>query len=367
LLNIPENAISGGSVEMVLYKPRIMAPTTIWSMLDYFLLDLASQGDKVCRATTLSRPFYKSLTEVVCGDREEAVEEVMEAIRWKPYYPFILLSYYVLMHRQNLAVASKIYNKLREAYEKYPYSFDGEEECALKVLGVVVDEFTVLSRQPRSTYEGRLHSRLREIAYRVEKIGCPVRGWGRLFKALLLSHLIPEESKRYLDKVLREKPPSKEFVEEDIAEAYNILEDYGTQVVHIFLKEMARSVKEVMESAFKELDKLKEVKEKKEKKLNSIERFIVFKEAIKDIYEVILTMLSLLLGGIVSFHLIPPWSFKIIIPIVLAVFALLTAIPRIAAFIVKRSLDKTTELINNFVENYILKDLHYKIIWPSGG
>ena len=348
---------------MVLYKPRIMAPTTIWSMLDYFLLDLASQGDKVCRATTLSRPFYKSLTEVVCGDREEAVEEVMEAIRWKPYYPFILLSYYVLMHRQNLAVASKIYNKLREAYEKYPYSFDGEEECALKVLGVVVDEFTVLSRQPRSTYEGRLHSRLREIAYRVEKIGCPVRGWGRLFKALLLSHLIPEESKRYLDKVLREKPPSKEFVEEDIAEAYNILEDYETQVVYTFLKETARSVKEVMESVFKELDKLKEVKEKKEKKLNNIKRFAIFlEEPIKNIYKImVLVVLYLMLSGI-SLSLASPWLFEILS----VAFALITAILNIVAFIVKRSLDKTTKLINNFVENYILKDLHYKIIWPGG-
>jgi len=50
--------------EEIVVKP---SPTTVWNILDYFLIDLAM--GRVCERPSLSKPLYLGLVDLVCrGD-----------------------------------------------------------------------------------------------------------------------------------------------------------------------------------------------------------------------------------------------------------------------------------------------------------
>ncbi len=245
--------------EEIVVKP---SPTTIWNILDYFLIDLARLQDNICRKPSLSKPLYQGLVDLVCRGEAGVLDNIGFG---KPYYPFILITYYVLFHRHDLRTAEAIYRKLREAYENHPYSFDRDEECTLKLLEKVVEDFTALRIHPQKEYRGRLSARLRETAFKIENVKCFSAGWGTAFKAILLACLDIKKSLELLENVLREiEAQRRQAIDADIEiiEAYNLIENRVSPAIPVFLEKIAREVK----------NRREEVLKKQEKLLNALEK-----------------------------------------------------------------------------------------------
>jgi len=152
---------------------------TFWEAVDEFLKDLA-KGDVCKNPSYPDNEYYRSLMSTVC----EGGEDALGLIRIKPYYPFILIAYYILFHRHNLDLAGKIYNKLREFYDKYPYTFTSGEKCAFEMLGEVVNGLT----------NGQSPAVIARMLDGYGGVNCE---WGLLFKLLLQSHLDPVNHERY--------------------------------------------------------------------------------------------------------------------------------------------------------------------------
>jgi hypothetical protein len=88
---------------------------TLWEAVDEFLKDLA-KGDVCKNPSYPDNEYYGRLMSTVCEGKEDA----LSLIHIKPYYPFILIAYYILFHRRNPDLAGKIHNKLREFHKKIP-------------------------------------------------------------------------------------------------------------------------------------------------------------------------------------------------------------------------------------------------------
>jgi len=154
---------------------------TFWEAVDEFLRDLA-KGDACGKPRYLDNEYYRRLMSTVC----EGGEDALGIIRVKPYYPFILIAYYILFHRHNLSLAGRIYDKLGEFYEKYPHTFTSDEECAFEMLGIVIHGLAngqspqAIARRLGEDYDGER---------------CP--DWSALFKLLLQSNLDPVNHEKY--------------------------------------------------------------------------------------------------------------------------------------------------------------------------
>jgi len=206
---------------------------------------------RVCERPSLSKPLYLGLVDLVCRGDTRVLDSVGLG---KPYYPFILIAYYVLFHRHNLKTAEAVYRRLREAYENSPYSFDRDEECAFKLLEKVIEDFTALSSQPQEEYRGRLSVRLKETAFKVENTKCFTAGWSTAFKAILVSCLNPEKSRELLENALRVIDIQRRVavdVDIEIVEAYNLIENRIDPAIPVFLEEIAKEVKKRREEALK--------------------------------------------------------------------------------------------------------------------
>ena len=215
--------------------------TTIWNILDRFLIDLATSQDKICsEAPSLSKPLYQDLVDLVCKGNTRILDDIDFG---KPYYPFILIAYYILFHRHNPETAIAVYKKLEEAYKKHPYTFDHDEECSLKALGEVIEE-----------YRGRLGTRLRENIYTIRKTKCYQEGWSSSFKELIISQLNPEEGRRILRETIDKLDKSERIaIDEEVLEGYNLIVYDNPPPVIIFLRYISDSVYRALEDAFKEL------------------------------------------------------------------------------------------------------------------
>jgi len=171
-----------------------MPTLTIWEAVDEFLKDMAS-GMACTNPRYTDSEYYMRLVNTACRGAEDA----LELIDVKPYYPFILLAYYVLFHRHNLNLARKIITKLGEYYGKYPYTFTSEEKCALGMLREVIRDFEAMRETPKDVYRdgGSLGIRLREVASRLGLEFSNCGGWSGLFRLLLQSHLDTANREKY--------------------------------------------------------------------------------------------------------------------------------------------------------------------------
>jgi len=344
---------------MTLTEEIAVRPATIWNILDGFLVDLAYPQDDICRNPKIYKPVYAGLVALVCEGKEDVLELIGLG---KPYYPFILLSYYMLFHRRKLGVAEAIYRKLEEAYESYPYSFDRDEECALKLLEKIIEDFTALHTHPQKEYEGRLHIRLKETAFKIENIKCPPEGWSNIFRAILVSHLDPEKGKQLLEEILKTITLQKRIsIDEDIAEAYNLMPNDTAQAIQIFLEGITKNVDYTINRAFKELEDKINKKMAWENRLNKIEKWIVTRVDVKNIFKLIAQIIPFAISGI-PYIQNTAYSFLISLSIVLFYLILLTLYTYYA--ISKWRLNRLNKSIESFIDRNILKDL-YETIWPS--
>jgi hypothetical protein len=310
--------------------------TTVWSVLDSFLIDLASLQDKICsESPSLSNHLYQKLVDLICKGDTRALDEIDFV---KPYYPFILITYYILFHRHNLEVAEAVFKKLKKVYEEHPYTFDLDEKCSIKVLEEVIKDFTVLKKQPPKEHKGRLSTRLRETALKIENIECHSGGWSNAFKMLVISRLAPEKGMQILKEVPTQLSIQSIVVDEDVLEGYNLIVYEASPSTLEFLRDISNTVYNTLLNAFENLRAKENEKNDLERKVARIQRFISLQKNIISILRVLLMHL-LLLPAIVVLDLL--------------------------YFYYKRRLDKVKKEIEGFIEERILKEI-YETIWPNG-
>lgn len=133
--------IASSIINSSIIKP---SATTIWNILDGFLTCLITNQDKICSETPqFIKAAIQGLVDLVCKGDTRILDNIDFG---KPYYLFFLITYYILFHRHNLETAVAVYKKLEEAYKKHLYTFDPDEECSLKILGKVIEDFTILKK-----------------------------------------------------------------------------------------------------------------------------------------------------------------------------------------------------------------------------
>jgi hypothetical protein len=243
-------------------------------------------------------------------------------------------------------------------YNNYPYSFDGDEECALEMLGKILEDFKSLSMQPMENYKGRLNARIKEIAFKIEKTKCSEEGWSKLFKKVLLSNLIPEESIKYLGSILEEMSSFEKFIiEEEIAEKYNLIGSGGTTAIHIFLEKVSNNIKKKIMANLSELNRLSKIEEELKSKMEKIKKF---EKIVENPFLKFFTTLPPIGAGVLSIYLLQGINWGIL-PLCFGIFF---SIVSLYHCYYNKKLSKIRGEINDFVEKHMLKDL-YDTIWSS--
>jgi len=341
--------------------------TTIWNILDRFLIDLAASQDKICsEAPSLSKPLYKGLVDLVCKGDTKVLDEIDFG---KPYYPFILITYYTLFHRHNLEVAEVVFEKLKKAYEKHPYTFDPDEECSLKVLGKVIEDFTTLKKKPLKKYKGRLGTRLDETVLKIKDIICYQEGWSSVFKELVISRLDPEEGIRILRETKNKLDKLERIIiDEEVLEGYNLIVYGNPAPVVGFLKYIIDSVYKALEDAFKELRNKENEMEDLERKINDLQKYIPrlrrVGEIVKNIKDIIISILfhaSPLIAGAITYQLTGTWLYTLAVSLLLITFLLLLL--HGSLYTKRKKLNKIKKEVESFIEERILREI-YETIWP---
>jgi hypothetical protein len=341
---------------------------TLWEAVDYFLEDLVNRD--VCKNPSYpDDEYYRKLMSSVCEGKEDA----LDLIRIKPYYPFILIAYYILFHKHNLDLAGKIYNKLKEFHDKYPYTFTSNEECAFEMLKEVIHEFETIRQSPKEEYKGRLSIRLQEAARKLDKYYGEERcsGWSALFKLLLQLHLDPLNHEKYeaeFDKVEKSLQSLKDIYEEiEDAEReddvnypdedinYYILlplrEAELSSPIYVFINNLFKNHRDNIRSKIPEKYMLmvrRDVLESMGKISDRVARIL---KELKELFPVLLSSL------IAAFMKI----LKILRISIIVLILTLNIIYYISIWLAKKYYNKH---INEFVDEVLLKDI-YDIIWPS--
>jgi flagellin-specific chaperone FliS len=346
---------------------------TLWEAVDEFLKDL-TKGDVCKNPSYPDDEYYRKLMSTVCEGRDD----VLELIRVKPYYLFILIAYYILFHKHNLDLAEKIYNKLREFYDKYPYTFTSDEECAFEMLKEVIREFETIRQSPKEEYKGRLSIRLREAARKLDMDYGEERcsGWSALFKLLLQLHLDPLNHEKYeaeFDKVEKSLQSLKDIYEEiEDAEREDDV-NYPDEDINYYILlpleeiELSSPIYVFINNLFKNhRDNIRsKIPEKYELMVRRdvLEAHIHVLKILKDVgkYLPLLPSPSVIISSILSFIVsmiipkIPIYS-RFVIFMVLFIGFIYSEIYLAIKYYNKR--------INEFVDEVLLKDV-YDIIWPS--
>jgi len=341
--------------------------TTIWNILDSFLIDLATSQDKICsEAPSLSKSLYQGLVDLVCKGDTRVLDEIDFG---KPYYPFILITYYILFHRHNLETAVAVYKKLEEAYKNHPYTFDPDEECSLKALEKVIEDFTILKEQPLEEYKGRLGTRLRETVLKIKDIRCYQEGWSSAFKELVISRLDPEEGIHILRETIDKlDKPERIIIDEEVLEGYNLIVYGNPPPVVIFLKDISDSVYRALEDAFKELRNKENELEALVRRINTIQKYRLLRKNMADVVNniryILLSIipLSSIVGGIVYILTTTVWY--VLGAIALSIILLESVLYAFARIYGKKAV-KVKKEIETFVEERVLKEI-YETIWPIG-
>jgi hypothetical protein len=345
------------------------SPSTIWNILDHFLIDLAASQDKICsEAPSLSKSLYQGLVDLVCKGDTRVLDDIDFG---KPYYPFILITYYILFHRHNLEAAEVVFEKLKKAYERHPYTFDPDEECSLKALGKVIEDFTILKEQPLEEYKGRLGTRLRETILKIKNIRCYQEGWSSAFKELVISRLDPEEGIRILRETKNKLDKLERIIiDEEVLEGYNLIVYGNPAPVVGFLKYIIDSVYRALEDAFKELRNKENELEDLERRINDLQKYIPrlrgVGEIVKDIKDIILTLLhaSPFIAGAITYQLTGTWLYTLAVSLLFA-FSLLSLYLSlyILLYTKRKKLNKVKKEVESFIEERILREI-YETIWP---
>ena len=192
-------------------------PNTIWSILDHFIVELGAKGDAICsEEPAIKKQLYIGLVNLVCRGDTSVLGYFGAG---GPYYHLILVAYYLLFHKKS-STGRHLLTKLRFAYNMHPFTFSDDERC---MMGALID---VSNKRPVVFTES-------------DSALC------KAFKHLVMYHLTNDA--RYIaeaEKELEEyEKMLNEPIEQEIRDAYNVIEHRYTSPLFLFLKHVVSRVR----------------------------------------------------------------------------------------------------------------------------
>ena len=243
-------------------------PYTAWNILDYIIIQISEEGEKICNNRISSDTFYNALIDLIC---KESINELpKQIIIAKPFYPYILLSYYILFHRGNLSIAKALYERLLKAYLNYPSTFDKNEKVSLKILGEVIELFEILRGLNKDIHRKHLQLHFEVLMAKLNRISCLKNGWSYLFKELILSHLDLEHSYEKLRYIINITRTNFRHLDEELIEGYNLFVPEASSPIYFFLLNISERELNNLDKMYEKIRELEREKKKKQERLDKI-------------------------------------------------------------------------------------------------
>lgn len=217
--------------------------------------------------------FYNALVDIVCG--VNTIENARRLPVAKPYYHYILITYYLLFSKGDLDTAELLYQKIAKEYAERRGLFDDNEKIAAETMIKVMERFLAL-RKARNAGEHKaaIKLHLEVLTNELEDIKCDEDSWGCIFKDLVIAELSPDitlsiSKLERVVKVADRKRSSLELLDSEVIENYNIFVDTTLSPIYIFMHEIG---KKELSKAEDIRTKIRGLKEKEENLQNKLEK-----------------------------------------------------------------------------------------------
>jgi len=354
-------------------------PYTAWNLLDYVIVQLGTEGERICNNRISDDPFYNALVDLVC---KEGIRELPSRIVIvKPFYPYILLTYYVLLQKGNLDLAKALYRRLSKIYRDNSSVFDRNEEVSLEMIREVVEFLDVLRELDKDIHKNILEYHLEVLIAKLGRVDC-IEGdeWSCLFKDLIISDLEPNLEHWYKKLSSIKEKYRAEFIpiDEEIIDGYNLFMYEESSPIYIFLLNIAERELDSLKTVLQEIHELEIEKKNLEEKLNNKilkfqRKLKIYAEKTESTFEKVFTYWpligGLLLGylgylglgylGVTTLPRIRLLLGLVFVAIPLSTYLLL----KLYELLVKKDLNKIKERINDLKSSRV--ERLAKIIWPS--
>lgn len=340
-------------------------PYTAWNLLDYIIVQLGKEGERICDNRISEDSFYNAVVDLVC---KEGIRELPRyVVIAKPFYPYILLTYYILLHRGNLDLAKALYRRLSKIYIDNSNIFDRNEEVSLKIIGEVIEFLDTLRELNKNIHKNILEYHLEVLIAKLNKVYCTEdNGWGCLLRDLIITDLEPNPERRY-----RKLRSIKEMyragfvpIDEELIEGYNLFMTEEFSSIYTFLSSITERELDNLKHVYEEIHKLeiekRNIKEKLNKILDLQRMLYIYAEKAESTFKKVFTYWPLIGGLLVGITTIPNTG---LLGYILAATPLLTYLLKLAEILVRRNLKKIEERINYLKSSRV--ERLAEIIWLS--
>jgi len=340
-------------------------PYTAWNLLDHVIVQLGKEGDRICNNRISEDPFYNALVDLIC---KEGIKELpRHVVIAKPFYPYILLTYYVLFHKDNLDLAKALYRRLSKIYRDNSSIFDRNEEASLKIIGEVIDFLDTLRGLDENIHKNILGYHLEVLIAKLNKVDCAEGGgWSCLFKDLIISDLEPNLERGYRKLCSIKEMYGAGFIpiDEELIEGYNLFMTEEFSPIYAFLSSIAERELDSLKHVYEEIHKVEIEKRNVKEKLNKIrdiQRVLyIYVEKAESTFKKAVTYWPLIGGLLLGITTIPSIG---LLGSVFVAIPLSTYLLKLAEILVRRNLKKIEERINYLKSSRV--ERLAKIIWLS--
>ena len=340
-------------------------PYTAWNLLDHVIVQLGKEGDRICDNRISEDSFYNAVVDLVCKEGIRKLPRYL--VIAKPFYPYILLTYYVLLHKGNLDLAKALYRRLSKIYTDSPNVFDRNEETSLKIIGEVIEFLDILRELNKNTHKNILEYHLEVLIAKLNKVDCPEGGgWSCLFRDLIIGDLEPnlERGYRKLRSIKEMYRASFIPIDEELIEGYNLFMTEEFSPIYTFLSSIAERELDSVKHVYEEIYRLEIEKRNIEEKLDKIRdiqrKLCIYAEKAEGAFKKALTYWPLIGGLLLGITAMP--SIGLLGSIFVAI-PLSTYLLKLAESLVRRNLKKIEERINYLKSSRV--ERLAKIMWPS--
>jgi len=340
-------------------------PYTVWNLLDYVIVQLGKEGERICNNRISDDSFYNALVDLVC---KESIRELpRHIVIAKPFYPYILLTYYILFHKGNLDLAKALYRRLSKLYMDNLSIFDRNEQTSLKIIGEVIEFFDILRRLDKNIHKNILRYHLEVIIAKLNEVNCVKEGgWSCLFRDLIISKLEPNLEQGYRRLCSIKEVHRVEFIpiDEELIEGYNLFMAEEFSPIYTFLLSIAERELNGLKRVYEGIHKLEMKKKSVEEKLNKILRaqkmLHIYAERAENTFRKAITYWPLIGGLLLGITTIPIVG---LLGFIFMALPLSTYLLKLAEILVRGNLKKIEERIN-YLTAFKMERLA-RIIWSS--